>query len=154
MPDVNKAHSFLTKWITDYVKNRDLIEKKIEGIEHKDNLIHIKYKDRSQYILIMPFLQDLSFLEKFEKQNYYMIVVFNTKENLDRLVESWKQLIGFRFLCIFFVNPWSSMDKRWMIYPYTHHQIADEGSLKIGLKSMFDMVEPVTESMLDAHLKN
>ncbi len=149
MPDTNKIRSFLTKWIVDYVKNRDIIEKKIESIEDKENIVHVKYKDREQFILVIPYLENFDFLEKFEKQNYYMVVVLNTKENLDQLIKNWARLIGFKFLSVFFVNPWSSLDKKWIIYPYTHNNIADTSSLSTGLKSMFEMVEPVTESQLN-----
>ena len=36
--------------------------------------------------------------------------------------------------------------KKWIIYPYTHDNICDKNALEKGLRSMFDMVDPLTES--------
>ena len=41
-----------------------------------------------------------------------------------------------------------------VICPYTHSKICDDGSLKLGLGSMFEMVEPVClKEMMTAEAK-
>ena len=151
MQDGAKIKDFLLEWTLHYLKNRDLISKKIESIEKgKDKFdAFVKYKDKDQYLSIIPQIKDLNFLERLDKEKNHLISVFNTKENLSKIVDNWHKLIDFKLLCILFVNPWSSYDKRWIIYPYTHHRIADESSLKAGLKSMFETVEPVKKSQLE-----
>ena len=67
-------------------------------------------------------------------------------------MKSWKRLIDFKFLNIIFVNPFSGFDKKWIVFPYTHHRVCDESSLELGLKSMFDMVEPIEEKELIAKI--
>jgi hypothetical protein len=44
---------------------------------------------------------------------------------------------------MYFVNPESATDKKWMIYPHTHHKISDPSSLKLGLESLFSTVQEV-----------
>ena len=80
--------------------------------------------------------------EHIENRSGFQWVVF----------DNWDKLIDFKFLSVYFVNPWSSLDKKWVIYPYTHNRIADEDSLETGLKSMFEMIEPLTESMIESKI--
>ncbi len=43
----------------------------------------------------------------------------------------------------------ASGDKKWILKPYVHNKIAEEKSLKTGLKSMFDMVGPIDEQDIE-----
>ena len=71
--------------------------------------------------------------------------MLNSKENLDFLMNKWNKLIKFDKLTIFFVNPFSELEKKWFISPYVHNKICDKDSLKLGLKTMFETVESITE---------
>ncbi len=151
----NKSRSFLLGWTADYVKNKDMISKKIESIENgKDDFdLHVKYKDREQYFIIMPAITDIdSIIRKIINNSNFSIVTLNSKENFEIIVKNWSKLESFKLLNIIFVNPFSELDKKWVIFPYVHNKICDEKSLKIGLKSMFDMVEPIEEEQLVAKI--
>ena len=151
----NKLHSFLLDWTVNYAKNKDVISKKIENIENgKDGFdLHIKYKDREQYFIIIPMIADINtIIQKLKNDVYISIVTLNSEENFHALLKNWGRLIGFKFLNIIFINPFSELDKKWIIFPHTHHKICDEASLETGLKSMFDMVEPIEEGQLIAKI--
>ena len=149
------AHSFLVEWTASFVKNKDVIARKIETIEkNKDGFdLYVKFKDKEQFFIISPSISNLDLIiSKLKNDSHYCIVTLNSGENLDSLIKNWRRLIEFKLLCVIFVNPFSQLDKKWIIYPYTHHKICDESSLKTGLKSMFEMVEPIEEKELVAKI--
>ena len=146
----NKSHDFLLDWAVNYARNKDSISKKIESIEkEKDGFdLLIRYKDKAQYFMIMPAI-DINFvLQKLKNDVHVSIVTLNSKENLDALLKNWGRLANFKFLNVIFANPFSELDKRWIIFPHTHNKICDESSLEAGLRSMFEMVEPIEEAQL------
>jgi len=151
----NKAHSFLVDWTIHFIKNKDILTKKIEKIENgKNNFdIYIKYKDREQYFIIAPEIKDINpILQRINNDYYFSLVTLNSKENFEIIVKNWHKLVNFKFFNIIFVNPFSDMDKKWIIFPHMHHKICDESALEKGLKSMFVMVEPIGEQQLIARI--
>jgi hypothetical protein len=146
-----KSGSFLADWTINFIKNKDIIAKKIENIENGKHGfdLHVKYKDREQYFIIAPSISNIdSVIQKIDNNAHYTIVTLNSKENFNSMLKSWHKLVSFKFLNIIFANPFSQLDKKWIVFPYTHHKICDESSLENGLKSMFDMVEPIEEGQL------
>jgi len=151
----DKAHSFLADWTLKYIKNKDVISKKIENIENgKDGFdLYVKYRDREQYFIIFPVIKDIdSIIRRLNNSFHFSIVALNSKENFDVVLKNWNKLVSFKFLSIIFANPFSELDKKWIIFPYTHQKICDESSLENGLKSMFSMVEPIEEQQLTAKI--
>lgn len=146
-----KSGSFLMEWAVNFIKNKDIISKKIQNIENGKNGfdLHVKYRDREQYFIIAPNISNIdSIMQKIDNSAHYTIVTLNSKENFDVVLKNWPKLVNFKFLSIIFVNPFSELDKKWVIFPHIHHRICDESSLENGLKSMFDMVEPIEEEQL------
>ncbi|MBW2980237.1 hypothetical protein KY360_02370 [Candidatus Woesearchaeota archaeon] len=145
----DKAKEFLIDWIKGYLKNRDVMAKNIESIgKSKEGFdVYVKFKDKEQFIIALPNIENIEgILSKLEnKEGYYTIVTFNSGKNFKGLISNWSKFAEFKFLNIFFVNPFSELDKRWIIYPHTHNKICDKDSLEKGLKSMFEMVEPISE---------
>ena len=47
----NKLRSFLLDWTSNFIKNKDIVSRKIEKIEsNKDNFdLYVKYKDKGQF---------------------------------------------------------------------------------------------------------
>ena len=152
---MESAHSYLVEWTASFVKNKDVIARKIENIEkNKDGFdLYVKFKDKEQFFIISPSINNLDLIiPKLKSDSHFCIVTLNSSENLDSLIKNWRRLIEFKFLSVVFVNPFSQLDKKWIIYPHTHHKICDESSLKTGLKSIFEMVEPIDEKELTAKL--
>lgn len=150
----DKVHPFLVKWAVDFLKNKDILTKKIEKIENgRDGFdLHVKYRDREQYVIVAPKISIDSVLQKINNNFYFSIITLNSKENFEAVVKNWSKLISFKFLNIIFVNPFSDSDKKWIVFPHTHHKVCDENSLEAGLKSMFAMVEPIEEEQLLAKI--
>ena len=134
---MESVHDFLVQWTISFIKNKDLISRKIEHIENGKNGfdLHVRYKDREQYFIITPKIENIdSIMQRIGNNSYFSIVTLNSRENFDILLKNWDRLIAFKFLNIIFVNPFSEMDKKWVIFPHTHHKICDEKSLENGLK--------------------
>lgn len=145
---MSKAKEALVDWIVGFIKHRDAINNNLIKIEEDKDGFDIKavYNNKEEYVIADPFIKDFEkVVDKITKDKIVILVLFNTNENFDIIVENWKRLIDFDKLTIFFVNMFSSLDTKWIIKPYLHHRICDEKSLKTGLKSMFSMVEPITE---------
>ncbi len=135
---------FVKEWAIGYVKHRDILTKNIIDIKEEPDRVIVKFKDKEQVFLIRPTADD-SFIQEISRDKDIGIVMINSKENLDLLIKSWSKLIKFEKLTLFFINPFSELDIKWFISPYVHDKICDNDSLKIGLKTMFETVEPITE---------
>lgn len=151
---MDKIKEFLAEWTISFLRNKDIIAKKIESIEQNKEGFDLKvvYKDKTQFFLAIMKIVDMSrILESFKDENgHYGIVTFNMQENVDAMINNWDKLCKFRFLSVYFINPWSDADKKWIIYPYTHNNICERDSLAMGIKSMSEMVEFLTESVVKA----
>ena len=99
-------------------------------------------------------LQDVDeLLSKFDSERYFGLVMFNTAGNFDVLLQNWDKFVKFKKLCVYFVNPFSQLDKKWIIYPATHNNICEKNALEKGLRAMFEMVEPLTDSAIKDRFK-
>jgi predicted transcriptional regulator len=145
---VDKTTAFLKEWAVRYIKNKDVISKKIVSVEESDSSFHVVKNDKEQKFFVIPFLKNAD--EVFKTIQSYehskAVVCFHTKENFDALVTHWKKFVGVgRNLTIYFVNPFSKTERVVIISPYTHDLISDTDSLKQGLKTMAEGVEFTTE---------
>ena len=146
---------FLTEWLVRYLKNKDLLLRSIVSIERdKEGAdVFVEFKDKKQHFIVCPFIRDLrTLIQGLDQEKHITWVVFNTAENFRGLLDGWKELAEFRHFSMYFVNPFSTMDKRWIIFPYTHERISDKASLETGLKALFDSVEMLTEKTVLNHI--
>lgn len=151
-----EAYSYLVDWTIDYLKNKDAFLKQIELIEkNKDGFdIYVKFKEKEQFFIVKPVIEDIDkLLSRFDENRNFGLVVFNTKNNFNLLIKDWGKFVKFKKLCIYFVNPFSQLDKRWVIFPYTHNNICEKGALEKGLRAMFEMVDPLTEEAIKDRFK-
>ncbi len=141
---------YLIQWVEHFTKNKDVFLKSIISIykNNKECDILIKHKHKEHFFFVEPFLKDLKkIIDKLKKiNNWTTLVIVNNNNNLKIIKQNWKTLvnIGPKF-AIYFVNPFSELDKKWIIFPSTHHKIADKESFEKGLKSMFMMVDEISE---------
>jgi hypothetical protein len=147
---IDKIKNVLTEWTINFVNHNATIKNNFQKIEkNKDDLKAI-YDDREVCFIIKPFIDNFDDLfEKIEKDKYISVVLFNTIENLDIILNKWKRLVDFNKLTLYFVNMFSNTETKWIVKPYLHDKITDEKTLKIGLRSMFSMVEPITKEMIE-----
>jgi len=151
-----KLHKFLVNWIETYFKNRDIVAKQIEKIEKNvgkfDLIIHHK-TGKIKIIIIKEILDDFEhILKDFDEEDpntEHVLVILNNKENIRKTVEKWNLLHSRVNLVIYFINPFSKTDTKWVIYPHTHHRITEQPALKSGLESLSLNVEYITKEELE-----
>ncbi len=131
--------SILRDWTIEYLKHKDIIRRSIQSITVKDpHTLLVVHKDKEQIYVIAPTI--LSFKEALVGRGV-SLVCFNTSQNFKMLMSHWSELVNAPHLCIYFVNPYSQQDKKWVIYPYTHHRITDKSALTLGLTTLFQSVD-------------
>jgi hypothetical protein len=129
----------LKKWALEYIKHKDAFLKQILNIDEKPDGFHIKFKTKEESIICLDGLG--SALARVGDAKHASIYCVNTQSNLEILNARWHTLSANEGLTIFFVNPSSQTEKKWAIRPHLHNRIADDESLKAGLRAMFDTVE-------------
>lgn len=141
---MEKEFKLLKEWTVNYIKNRDIILKQIESINEKSKEwdVVVKTKTGEKYYLIRPYMEDFNKILQLLDDNAVTVVVLNTKDNLNILIENWDKLVDYPKFCILFVNPYSELEKKWVIYPKTHQFVTEKSSLGRGLKALFQTVEP------------
>ncbi len=148
---------YLIEWVEHFVKNKDVFLKSIKSVERKDYGLCVKHKDKEKMFFVVPFVSDfnsiLNKLKKIKGDKWISLVVVNNVNNFKLIVKNWKKLVdlGSKF-SIYFVNPFSLLDKKWIIFPHTHHMVADKDSFEKGLKSMFVMVDSVDEKEFESKI--
>ena len=132
----------LKEWAKIYVKHKDIIKKEIVSINNTASGFNVKYKNRDCEFLIVPELKEGDIKGLSDDKNR-VLVLLNSKKNLDFIIKKWNNLKILKNLAIYFANPASSSDKIWILRPFVHHSICDDSSLATGLKSIFKSVEEV-----------
>lgn len=128
----------LLDWAGHFFRNMDLIQRKIVDVETKEDKLEIEYKDKKLHVYADDKLANLQ-----PKDEHQAFIVPNKEENLKTLISRWDELASNPNLKVYFVNPGSASEKRWIISPYMHSRIAERESLEQGLRSLFDTVDPV-----------
>ena len=139
----------LKEWIIQFLKNKDIFQKKIVEMKSESSPMEVIYKDKKVLIFTQ---QDANFTElvdaleasnKDESMNITLICP-NKRNNLNELIKHWQRIIDFPRFNMYFINPDAAGDKKWIIAPYIHSKISDPSSLKLGLETMFETVEEVS----------
>ena len=151
---MGNVNSFIVDWSIRFLENKDAIKGEIDNIERNKNGFDfiINYKDKTKYFIVSLTLEG-DIINRIKNDSYYGIFTLNNSINIRFIVSNWKQLVEFRFLNIYFVNPFSDSDKVWVICPYIHDKICDRTSLESGLKSMAEMVNPIGLEELNNKIK-
>lgn len=131
----------LLEWYAGFVKHKDIFAKKIEKIEQGKDCMLVHYKDQCEEAYPVPALENGN-IPELKKEKRVTIITANTKKNLDLLVANWQKLARYPELTIYFVNPASTKEIKWVIRPNLHDKVADTDTLKSGLKSLFLTVDP------------
>ncbi|MFH0977825.1 MAG: hypothetical protein V1837_00850 [Candidatus Woesearchaeota archaeon] len=148
---MSEEKEYLKEWITQFLKNRNMVFKTIESISKHDSYdLFVKHKTKEQYIIVQPILEDP---KRISGDKHILVVCFNTEENFQFLLDNWKQLAACPNLTMYYVNPLSEPDKKWIISPYVHQAICDNTSLRTGLRSMFETVNPLSNEKIKSLIK-
>lgn len=137
----------LKNWFVQYLKHRDVFDKKLRQINDNGETVHVKYKDAELTGIVKPILENIDNLVKDIKcEERVNLVTYNSKKNLKFLINSWDKLANCPNLKVIFANPDTNGDHKWIIVPHTHSKITPSSSLKPGLESLFQSVEEVNIS--------
>ena len=146
----DKIKEVLTEWAINFINHKAAIKNDLKKIVEDKIGIKAIYDDKEVLVIIEPFIEDFdSLYNKIEKDQHISLILFNTIENFDIILEKWKRFIDLDKLTIYFVNMFSNTEIKWIVKPYLHNKITEEKALKTGLKSMFNMVEPITKEMVE-----
>jgi len=140
---MENVNSYLANWSIRFLENKDTIKREIVKIDKNSDGFDfvIQYKDKTKYFIVKINLNKDIFSQL--NDNSVSVIALNNNANIRFVVSEWKKLVEFKFLNIYFVNPFSVSDKVWIIYPYIHDKICDKESLELGLKSIAEMVNQI-----------
>ena len=146
----NTPANYLAEWFARYTKNRDLILRKLSELRQEENKVILTQKDGlTVHYYAEPFPEDLVRFAQGINEEHKGVLMYNTPNNFKQLVSGWKKLASIPNLIIYFVNPFSKQDKKWIIRPYVHDKISDPQSLETGLNSMYLMVDSTTQKEIE-----
>ena len=137
----------LKEWTLSYIKNRDLVHRRISNVEDKGDYFLVTHKDESHIILLVKenidnfsvVIERIKQLEKDHSANKISLVIYNNKQNLELLLKHWNELAEIVQLTLIFANP--RIGDKWIISPHVHDKIADSETLELGVRTMFESVE-------------
>lgn len=148
----------LYDWFLHYLKQKDLHFGHIKEIKpvKKDFFFVLKVKkgeDSHEFGYVNsdaaknPEIDEIISVFEDEKSKhanlqFSYIALFNTDENLKYLNAAWEKLLKFKFLKVYFVNPYSDL-RIWALNPYSHNFI---GGTKKALKVFFDDLGEIKET--------
>ena len=133
------------EWFVPYIRNRDVVQKAISEIEENADGydLFVRKATGDVGVVILPHIDVLP-VDKLSGRPA-ALVVLNTRENLEKVIAAWAQLVKNPKLTIYFVNPKSEGEQKWVLVPATHEFVAEKAALKIGLFSLFESVPTWSE---------
>jgi hypothetical protein len=148
MAKAGEIEKYLIEWGEHYFRSRDSFHKNIVSMSHKKGILEIEFKDRKEKVMVAP---DLGRLTE-QLGEGISIITLNNRKNVECLYTGWSRFSKVKGLKIYFINPLSTTEKKWIVNPSVHSKICDEASLKTGLMAMFETVEPITVEILEKKL--
>lgn len=139
---------YILEWLERFLKNRDVMLKKINEIAVYPNKLEVKEKDRE--VVYFASIEDI--LKEGVEENLGL-VLYNTQRDFKQFLDSFDTLAKYPKLIVHFVNPFSKTQKRWTIFPHTHFKISEPESLELGLKTLFSSVDPTSQEEILKILK-
>jgi hypothetical protein len=148
------AKALLKQWMLQFIKSRDAFFKRIAFIENpvQNADFMVTHKDgRQHFYIILPSLENVQqALAPFRYEQHIAIVTLNNRQNRQKLTELWNFLVQFKLLTIYFVNPFSNGEKKWVLMPHMHAKVCDDASLTTGFNSLSELVGDISEEEVAA----
>lgn len=135
--------AYLLEWLERHLRNKDLLHRKIKEIEREGKRLLVKEESREILYLVEPKLEDIDkILGALSGNEHCGVATYHTKENFAFLLMHWEQFASFKkHFRMYFVNPFSQLDRQWIIFPATQQMLSGGLSVKIGLESLAMNVE-------------
>ena len=94
---MSSLKSYLADWCITFLKNRDLVFRKIASVESPSGEPNfaVNYKDgKKQSFFVVEDIFNIShFLSKLSNDFYFSIITLNSEKNFKVLLEKWNELI-------------------------------------------------------------
>lgn len=127
----------LLEWTIHFVKNKDLLHKKILNHKINGDEIIFEFKDKKHVYKIEP---DFNQIPKGD--GFMTISTLNKRSNIEFLYKNWEELKKNPKLSVLFVN--LKNHEKFMLTPKTHDLITEKASLKLGLLTMMETTGEVS----------
>ncbi|PIY60310.1 hypothetical protein COY95_02435 [Candidatus Woesearchaeota archaeon CG_4_10_14_0_8_um_filter_47_5] len=126
----------LADWTERLIRHRDMFYNRIQSLERGGHTIKVSYPDKVEEYFVFESLEILSDVGPgLEHAAFPVLVTYNSKKNIDELLNHWKFLASLKNLKVIFFNP-DSEEKHWSLYPATHDKITTPESRKKGIMSL------------------
>lgn len=122
----------IKEWCVHYIKARDAMTRKLVSIDEKNDKIIAHYKDKEVTFLPTETLPSVA------PSGTATIVCLQNEKNFDILINRFEDYAKNQDLTVMFLNP--TLNEKWVLKPAVHAAVADNESLKTGLRAMFDTV--------------
>ena len=131
--------SSLREWVQQFIKHKDVFDRKITAIDDSKDVIVVKRKDNTAQRWVVS--DQFSYSGASKEQT--AIACLSSRENIKAVVKVWPQLVKDAMLSIYFVN--LKNGNKWNISPRVHDLIADTSTLESGLVSLLDASEGIVK---------
>ncbi len=125
----------LKDWTINFVKNKDLIARKLVGFEEKSGFLLFHFKDKDVEYFIHEKLGEETIVAVKRNSNK-TVACKATRDNLVFLIKNWGVFRSIEGLSFIFADP--SSGQKWLINPFVHSKICDDEALQKGLESMYE----------------
>ena len=143
LQEAERLTTHLLQWMERYLRNKDLVHKRIKTLEVQGDTLTVAYADHTHQFRILttlPAAQEAT--APLTDAAHCSIVTYHTMENFNALIRDWEHYAKFkRHFSLYFVNPFSRQDKLWVLYPASHHAISEDSNRKAGLNSIASVVD-------------
>jgi len=129
----------LYEWTREYIRFKDIIQKRIKKLEEKESIILVEEKNKTKtYIIVEKLNEGVEKLNKHDKKEHLIITTLNTENNSKELISSWDELLKYEDLTIIFCHP--GTNEKWLIHPKSHDKISEKKQLKEGVRTLLESI--------------
>ncbi len=141
---------YLLAWLEEFLKNRDLVHKRIARMERSGKELHVERKDGTCIVYIPAPVLDVRDLAKAARHHPVGIVTFNTSANVAFLKRRWEAVVDLgRHTQVIFINPVSAQETRWIIFPATQAMLTKGKTLLAGIDAIRATVDEIAEKDIE-----
>ncbi len=138
---------YLIAWLAEFLKNKDLIQRRIARMERLDAGLRVERKDGTAVVYVPAPKLDEDALAKAGGKAAVGIITFNTSANIAFLKKRWDAFASLgRHAQIIFINPASTREMRWIIFPATQSMLTKEKALLTSIDAIRAGVDELTEA--------
>jgi len=126
----------LKEWTVHYIKQKDMITKDLVSYKEENDKVMCEYKEGRKATYYCAENLELNKIKAVDDNETSTFVCLCNEHNFKLLADNWNLFKTKQNWAFIFLNP--EMAEKWVIKPYVHAKIADSGTLKQGLRTMYE----------------